>query len=104
MTQNPFIFIAEEVKSINEYYKLNKDSSNPDLTAEIVETKIEKRIHELKNYAEKHDVPFVLDIDDIIHNVKNINVGEIDEDEYEDEYEDSESEYDEDEYDEDEYE
>lgn len=85
---NPFLYVANELKAINErvkevgnhvFYNNSKDK--------VI---LEKRVQDLINYANKHDVPIKVSFEEILNKAKDMELGEmIEEDSYENSYEDS---------------
>jgi hypothetical protein len=86
MNDNPFMYVAEKVKEINNFYK----EKFHEWDKEKLEENVRQQVIELHNYATKNGVPLILNPKEIFINIHDMEAGEIEEDEYEesDEYSD----------------
>jgi hypothetical protein len=79
---NHYQSVAEKIKEINEFYKINLYTHN-------VEVILEQKIKEVISFAKEHNVPVKITAQSIINRVKNALAGE--EKDYEDESSEEES-------------
>lgn len=85
MSKNPFLYVSEEFRSINEYAK-----NNVGLTREEIWTsKVEERVENLMNYAQKNGVPLQITAEEIIEKVVNTEIGIPEDESYEESYDES---------------
>jgi hypothetical protein len=98
MSENPFMKVAEEIQSINDLIKQHGGYAVQ--TDKSIREKIETRITDIVNFAEKNNVPIKLSFENILQKLKQEELGEMEEEdseEYSEEYSDEDDDEDDDE-------
>lgn len=85
MSKNPFLYVSEEFRSINEYAKDNVGLVSEDVWI----SKVEERVESLMNYAQKNGVPLQITAEEIIEKVLNTEIGVPEDESYEESYDES---------------